>query len=71
MTEFLTLGSKRSVMKQALHAAASNTIDILALPDGTPFGAVQVNVKGCTLCLACVCTCPTGAIKDNPDMPQL
>lgn len=72
--EFLAMGRKRSVMNQALqalHAAAPSAVDILALPDGAPFGAVQVNVEGCTLCLACVGACPTGAMKDNPDMPQL
>ena len=53
--EFLAMGRKRSVMNQALqalHAAAPSAVDILALPDGAPFGAVQVNVEGCTLCLA-------------------
>ena len=71
---FLAMGRKRSVMNQALqalHVAAPNAVDVLALPDGAPFGAVQVNVEGCTLCLACVGACPTGAMKDNPDMPQL
>lgn len=34
-------------------------------------GAVQVEVEGCTVCLACVGACPTGALKDNPDKPQL
>ena len=27
--------------------------------------------SACTLCLACVGACPTGAILDNPDKPQL
>ncbi|MEK9723170.1 MAG: 4Fe-4S dicluster domain-containing protein [Rhodospirillaceae bacterium] len=68
------VGRKRSVMNQALdalHAAAPKPVDVLALPAGAPFGAVEVDVAGCTLCLSCVGACPTGALKDNPDMPQL
>ena len=72
--DFLPMGRKRSVMTLALthlHAAALNKVDALELPKGAPFGAVEVDVKGCTLCLACVGACPTGALKDNPDKPQL
>jgi len=72
--DFLPMGRKRSVMALALahlHAAAPNKVDALALPKGAPFGAVEVKVAGCTLCLACVGACPTGALKDNPEKPQL
>ncbi|MDD9877755.1 MAG: 4Fe-4S binding protein [Magnetovibrio sp.] len=72
--EFLALGRKRSIMNQALaalHEAAPAPVDHLELPAGAPFGAVEVDVAGCTLCLACVGACPTGALKDNPDKPQL
>jgi len=72
--DFLPMGRKRSVMTLALtqlHAAAPNKVDSLKLPKGAPFGAVEVDVAGCTLCLACVGACPTGALKDNPDKPQL
>jgi ferredoxin len=41
------------------------------LPDGAPFGAVEIDVEGCTLCLACVSACPTGALLDNPERPML
>jgi len=71
---FLAMGRKRSVMNQALaalHEAAPSPVDILELPEGAPFGAVEVRVEGCTLCLSCVGACPTGALKDNPDKPQL
>ena len=43
----------------------------MALPEGAPFGSVEVDVAGCTLCLACVGACPTGALLDNPDQPML
>ncbi len=72
--DFLPMGRKRSVMALALeqlHRRAPNPVDIVALPAGSPFGTVEVNVQGCTLCLACVGACPTGALKDDPDVPQL
>ncbi len=72
--DFLPMGRKRSVMTLALtqlHDAAPKRIDELMLPKGAPFGAVVVDVPGCTLCLSCVGACPTGALKDNPEMPQL
>jgi ferredoxin len=72
--EFMAMGRKRSVMSQALkalHEKAPNPVDAIALDAGAPFGAVVVDTKGCTLCLSCVGACPTGALKDNPDKPQL
>ena len=53
-----------------LHRAASTATEIIALPAGAPFGAVEV-ADGCTLCLACVSACPTGALSDDPDRPVL
>jgi Pyruvate/2-oxoacid:ferredoxin oxidoreductase delta subunit len=41
------------------------------LPVGAPFGAVTVKTEGCTMCLACVGACPTGAIRDDPDRPWI
>ena len=38
---------------------------------GRPFGTVNLNVDGCTLCHACVTACPTGALSDNPDRAML
>ena len=32
---------------------------------GAPFGKVEINVEGCTLCLACVSACPTGALVER------
>jgi ferredoxin len=54
-----------------LHGAAPTPVDVIALPAGAPFGAVEVNVDGCTLCLACVSACPTGALGDDPERPLL
>ncbi|HEY1309803.1 MAG TPA: 4Fe-4S binding protein [Pseudolabrys sp.] len=71
---FAAAGLKRDVMRHALrelHAAAPAPADIVALPQGAPFGTVEVNVEGCTLCLSCVSACPTGALSDDPERPTL
>jgi ferredoxin len=71
---FSATGRKREVMRLALrelHAAAPAPIDIVPLPEGAPFGTVEVNVEGCTLCLSCVSACPTGALSDDPERPML
>ena len=41
------------------------------MPTDAPFGAIELNVEGCTLCLACVSACPTGALVDDPERPML
>lgn len=71
---FQPLGDKRTVLRFALrelHAAAPAPVDVLKLPAGAPFGAVQVNADGCTLCHACVGACPTGALTADSDTPLL
>ena len=71
---FQPVGAKRDVLRLALrelHQAAPVAVDVVALPQGAPFGAVQVNAEGCTLCLSCVSACPTGALLDDPERPML
>ena len=71
---FRPLGGKRSVLRFALselHRAAPDPVGVIALPVGAPFGAVEVDAGGCTLCLSCVSACPTGALRDDPDRPML
>ena len=71
---FAPTGRKREVMRLALrelHAAAPAPVDVVPLPAGAPFGTVEVNVEGCTLCLSCVSACPTGALSDDPERPTL
>jgi ferredoxin len=71
---FAAIGQKREVVRLALrelHAAAPSPVDVIALPEGAPFGTVVVNVEGCTLCLSCVSACPTGALSDDPEKPML
>jgi ferredoxin len=71
---FSAVGGKRDVLRLALremHAVAPAPIDVVALPEGAPFGTVEVNVEGCTLCLSCVSACPTGALSDDAERPML
>ncbi|MGA7803777.1 4Fe-4S dicluster domain-containing protein [Bradyrhizobium sp.] len=71
---FRPVGRKRDVLRFALgelHRAAPLPTDIIALPEGAPFGAVEVDDGGCTLCLSCVSACPTGALRDDPERPML
>jgi ferredoxin len=71
---FAPVGGKRDVMRLALRElqrAAPAPVDVVALPAGAPFGAVEINAEGCTLCLACVSACPTGALLDDPERPML
>ncbi|KIT15715.1 4Fe-4S binding protein [Jannaschia aquimarina] len=64
------MGTRRQIARQA--ATALNGGDAtLPLPDGAPYGAVLVDTEACTLCLSCVSLCPSGALGDNPDRPQL
>lgn len=45
--------------------------NVIALANGSPFGEISVNADKCTMCLACVGSCPEGALADNPEAPQL
>jgi len=71
---FRPIGDKRSVLRaalQELHSVAPTPADTIELPAGAPFGAVEIDVEGCTLCLSCVSACPTGALSDDTDRPLL
>jgi ferredoxin len=67
--------SKRTTIEFCIdHIAKQTQIatpPVIALPTGSPFGAVQVNKDACTLCMACVGTCPASALADNQEAPQL
>jgi len=45
--------------------------DMIALPKGAPYGRIVIDTNGCTLCLSCVGACPTGALGDSPDRPEV
>lgn len=66
----LPQGSRRQISRIAAKALVPDT-SVMPLPEHAPYGAVLVDTDACTLCLACVSLCPSGALADNPDLPQL
>ena len=71
---FLPMGGKRTVASLALrhlHEHAPNPIDSLSLPEGAPFGTLNVDATGCSMCFSCVGVCPTGALQGNEDTLRL
>ena len=71
---FSPIGSPRGITRLAMRglAGAQKVGDeAIPLPDGAPYGRVEINTDNCTICLSCVSACPAGALQDNPDAPQL
>jgi len=68
------LGGRREVAKQAMAAFVEHDGETplsIALEPGDPYGMIEVNSDKCTLCLACVSQCPTGALNDRSDRPEI
>lgn len=71
---FMPVGRKRSVLQFAfreLNVAAPAPVPVVPLAAGAPFGGLDIDVEGCTLCLSCVGACPTHALTDGQDRPLL
>ncbi len=71
---FAALDEKRTMIRLAvdhLYGQAASHKRYTALPGEAPFGQVMVDRKGCTLCLSCVGVCPSSALTDGGDLPQL
>lgn len=71
---FAGLDQKRAALHMALdhlYAHAPDPQPLSELPDGAPFGAIEVDAERCTLCMACVGVCPAQALYDGDDHPQL
>jgi ferredoxin len=71
---FTPLGGKREIARTILAKLNESTgekIEILELPASAPYGRLNIDTEGCTLCLACVSACPADALADNPEFPQL
>ncbi len=74
---FAMPSEKRSTLDLALdhlitHAPQAPLPEQIELPKaGSPFGTLQINKDTCTLCLSCVSACPSAALQDNPERPQL
>ncbi|PKO94419.1 MAG: [Fe-S]-binding protein [Betaproteobacteria bacterium HGW-Betaproteobacteria-10] len=73
VAEFRLLADKRTSLEFVIdhllkHAPAP--VDVIPLPAGAPFGAIEVSAA-CTLCMSCAGACPAGAIKAAADAPRL
>jgi ferredoxin len=68
------LNEKRTLLRLAithLYQQAKQHPSEVTLPQGAPFGEIQVDVARCTLCMACVSQCPCAALSDGGDVPLL
>ena len=71
---FAVFNEKRTTLRLAiehLYTHAPGKRSEVPLPEGSPFGQVFVNRDTCTLCMSCVGVCPTTALTDGGDLPQL
>ncbi len=65
---------RRALVRQAaqhLYDLAGAREPSLSLPAGSPFGTVVINGAACTLCMACVAACPSGALSTSGNGPGL
>jgi ferredoxin len=69
-TPILPMGSRRQVARLAAKTLQPDA-DVIELSSNAPYGAIVVDTDACTLCLSCVSLCPSGALGDNSDLPQL
>lgn len=67
----LAIGSRRQIARLAATSLNSDLESPIPLPQNAPYGTVEIDTDACTLCLSCAALCPTGALTDNPDKPQL
>ena len=73
---FSVQADKRATLELALAHLAEHAPrpvgEAIALPGrGSPLGALALDKNACTMCLSCINACPSAALQDNPDAPQL
>jgi len=72
---FALHNDKRATLRAAIDHLRDhlpeNSLKHIDLPEGSPFGRLTIDNQGCTLCMACVSTCPAGALLDGQSVPQL
>jgi ferredoxin len=71
---FNLAADKRNTLDYALdhlvrHAPAP--AQEIPLPAGAPFGTLAVDSAACSLCMSCVGACPSSALMDGQNTPQL
>ena len=71
---FAHLPGKRAVIRQAvrhLYQQVRSPQSLATLPEGAPFGGLDIDPGSCTLCMACVNVCPVSAISAGDSGHQL
>jgi len=74
VSNFAPPDNKRQTIRMALDHlsdARQPNDKVCQLPVGAPFGHINVDTAACTLCMACVSTCPAKALLDGQDTPAL
>ena len=69
-----TQGGKRDIARLALatlNKASAEVQKIIKLAARSPYGRLDIDAKGCTLCLACVRSCPAGTLSGDQERPTL
>jgi len=60
------------LMAQSPVMSAPSRPSAFSLPAaGSPLGTIVVDGSSCTLCMSCVGACPSSALQDNPQQPEI
>lgn len=73
-SSFATHNNKRQTLRTAIDVLVEQlqpSAAIIQLENPAPFGVIDVNKDNCTLCMACVSSCPGKALLDGQDSPAL
>ncbi|KQP45122.1 4Fe-4S ferredoxin [Pseudorhodoferax sp. Leaf274] len=75
---FVVQPDKRNTLELALAHLQAHRPQAAAMPEaialptrGALYGSLRIDAAKCTLCLACVGACPSQALSDNPEQPQI
>lgn len=71
---YAPIGDKRTITRKAyshFNEMASPPRESFAMPEGSMFGRIRVDVESCTLCMGCVSQCPGNALQAGGDTPAL
>ncbi len=71
---FHLAADKRTTLDYAIEHLAQHAparVEVVALPQSAPFGAVVVDRERCTMCKSCIGACPASALIDAPEAPVL
>jgi len=65
---------KRTLIRQAAHhlcEVSGSREPFALLPVDAPFGEIAIDATACSLCMACVGSCPSEALKANGEAPSI